>query len=139
MPPSNRRPIVAGGHTRVTSTVGIDHRHPGFTVIWLKDEHDEATVGGLRTLLSIEIASTMNDLVLDLTDVTFMGCSTLAVLVSANAALVQQGRHLAARGTPRCVRRLFELSNVAALPTSWESTSAAVKRDVRWAPCSCGG
>ena len=118
MPPAANGLLLAGGHTRVTCAVASGHRGPGLSIIWLKGEHDAATVGDLLTLLSVEIASTTNDLIVDLTDVTFMGSSTLMVLVSANAALGQQGRNLSARGTPHCVRRLFELANVAPLIAS---------------------
>ena len=116
MPSAANGLILAGRHTRVTCTVASGHRGPGLSIIWLKGEHDAATVGGLRMLLSVEIASTTNDLIVDLTDVTFMGSSTLRVLVSASSELGQQGRNLSARGTPPCVRRLFELANVAPLP-----------------------
>ena len=131
MPPAANGLILAGRHTRVTCAVASGHRGPGLSIIWLKGEHDAATVGDLRTLLSVEVASTTNDLIVDLTDVTFMGSSTLMVLVSANAALGQQGRNLSARGTPRCVRRLFELANVAPLP------APAPRREARFGNIRC--
>ena len=131
MPSAANGLILAGRHTRVTCAVASGHRGPGLSIIWLKGEHDAATVGDLRTLLSVEVASTTNDLIVDLTDVTFMGSSTLMVLVSANAALGQQGRNLSARGTPPCVRRLFELANLAPLP------APAPRREARFGNIRC--
>ena len=125
MPPATGF-IFAGGHTRVTCAVANGRRGPGLSIIWLKGEHDAATVGGLQLLLSVEIANTMNDFIVDLTDVTFMGSATLRVLVSANAELDHQGRSLSARGTPPNVRRLFELANVAPLP------APALRREARF-------
>ena len=104
----------AGEQTRVTCAV--TDGGPGITVIWLKGAHGAATTGDLQKLLSFEIDSTINDLILDLTDVTSMDRSTLTMLVKANVDLGQNGRHLLARGTPSCVRRLFAQCNVAPLP-----------------------
>ena len=100
--------------TRVTCAV-IDGG-PGITIIWLKGAHGAATTEVLRKLLSVEIDNTINDLILDLTDVTSMDRSTLTTLLTANVDLNHNGRHLLARGTPSCVRRLFAQCNVAPLP-----------------------
>ena len=131
MPPAANGLILAGRQTRVTCAVPSGYLGPGLSIVWLKGEHDAATVGDLRTLLSVEIASTTNDLIVDLTDVTFMGSSTLRVLVSASSELGQQGRTLSARGTPRCVRRMFELANVAPLP------APALRREARFRSIRC--
>ena len=57
------------------------------TVVWLRGEHDVSTVAALSETLARAIALDDADLVVDLSDVQFMGAATVGVIVRARELL----------------------------------------------------
>jgi anti-anti-sigma factor len=88
-------------------------RRQDHTVIGLHGEQDLATVERVREVLAIEIAVPCVDLLIDLTDVTFIDACTVGALVVARNALVERSRALTIRGAPACGRRIFMVCEVA--------------------------
>jgi anti-anti-sigma factor len=66
------------------------HPGPDDVVVWLRGEHDTSTDGELRLTLARAIALDGAGLVLDLSEVTFMGASTLEVIARTREFLRRQ-------------------------------------------------
>jgi anti-anti-sigma factor len=79
----------------------------GPTVVWLRGEHDIATDGELRRILSRAIALNDASLVLDLSKLDLISGSTLGVIVTARKFLRQQSRSLTLRSPTAQVRRII--------------------------------
>lgn len=60
--------------------------------------------------------------VLDLTDVSFVGSSGLGVIVEANNALEECGRSLVVRGAARPIRRAFQITHLDRIVAIEEDT-----------------
>jgi anti-anti-sigma factor len=82
------------------------------TVVWLQGEHDLSTAFALADTLARAIALDDADLVLDLSDVQFMGAVTVDIIVRAYELLRQQSRSLTLRAPSMCARRVLELCGV---------------------------
>jgi anti-anti-sigma factor len=80
------------------------------TVVWLRGEHDLSTVAALSETMARTIALDDADLVVDLSEVQFMGAATVGVIVRARELLALQSRSLTLRSPPRCARRILDLS-----------------------------
>jgi anti-anti-sigma factor len=78
-------------------------------VVWLRGEHDISTNGALCRALARAIALDDAALVLDLSEVEFMGASTLGVIVRARELLRLWSRSLTVRSPSACARRIIEL------------------------------
>lgn len=86
---------------------------PQRTVVWLTGEHDIATSMELSVTLAEAAGRDDADIVVDLSDVTFMDASTIDALVVARDDLRACSRSLHVRTpTPRA-RRLFNLCGLA--------------------------
>ena len=92
--------IVGAGETRATRMTG---------------EYDVATVGALSAMLSSAIVFEHDDLVVDLSEVSFMDAATIGVIVRANAFLGVHGRSLWLRDPSRCARRILNICDLDAL------------------------
>jgi anti-anti-sigma factor len=77
----------------------------GRTVVWLQGEHDLSTDEALSRALARAIALDSAGLVVDLSQVTFIGVSTLRVIVRAQQLLLHQSRSLTVRWPSPCARR----------------------------------
>ena len=87
-------------------------RNGSVTIVWLSGEHDAGTAQELRRILIGTVVADLNDVVIDLTGVTFMDAAALGALMSTRNILRKQDRFLTVRGSPRCVVRLFEICEV---------------------------
>ncbi len=85
------------------------------TVLWLRGDHDVATVGGLSEWVTDAIAADTDDVVVDLSGVTFMDGSTVGVLVRAHDLLRTCSRSLVVRSPSRCARRVIDVCGLSGL------------------------
>ena len=95
----------------------------GATVVWLSGEHDLSTLTLLCDVLSRQFSANDDDLVVDLSEVTFMDCSTLGVLVRGAFWMSGQQRWLSLRSPSRCVRRLLDVCGLNNLLDTRSSAS----------------
>jgi anti-anti-sigma factor len=89
----------------------------GHTLVRVEGEHDIASLFVLADALAVAIALDDADLVVDLSDVQFMGSAPMRVLVRCQDLLRAQSRDLTLRSPAPCVQRmlgLFGLSDFVA-------------------------
>lgn len=84
-------------------------------IIWLKGEHDSATVKELTMLLTRSIALTRSDVVVDMSGVAFMGLAPLDVIVRAGDFLERHSRALVLRAPSPSAQLIFELCGIVSL------------------------
>ena len=77
-------------------------------MVWLRGEHDIATVAALTETLARVIAIDDADLVIDLSEVQFMGAAPMEVLVRARDFLRMRSRSLTLRSPSAWVSRVLE-------------------------------
>jgi anti-anti-sigma factor len=85
------------------------------TFVWLRGEHDVSSVAALSETMARAIARDDADLVVDLSEVQFMGAATVGVIVRARELLGLRSRSLALRSPSRCARRILDLCGHADL------------------------
>jgi len=77
------------------------------SVVWLQGEHDVATMENLCEMLARTIALDDADVVVDLSEVTFMGAETVGVLVRARQFLGNRSRGMHLRSpSPQAMRTI---------------------------------
>jgi anti-anti-sigma factor len=81
----------------------------GHTLVRLEGEHDIASVFALAHALSVAISLDDADLVVDLSNVAFMGSAPMRVLVRCRKLLRGQSRDLTVRSPAPCVQRMLDL------------------------------
>lgn len=106
-------------------TIGELHRiaPPGFrvglepdvSVLWLTAEHDIATIRALRLVLVDLIALDEHDVVVDLSEATFIGSAVITELERAGKHLAARGRSLVVRAPSVHIRRTFTVCDAAGL------------------------
>jgi anti-anti-sigma factor len=79
------------------------------TVVWLTGEHGISTDGALSRALARAIALGATALVIDLSEIQFMGASTLGTIVRAREYLGRRSGSLTVRCAPPFVRRLIDI------------------------------
>jgi anti-anti-sigma factor len=79
------------------------------TVVWLRGEQDVSTVDALSETLAEAMAIGDCDLVIDLSEVQFMGAATIGVLIRARELLQSRSRSLVLRSPSRCALRILNL------------------------------
>lgn len=84
----------------------------GRVVVIVRGALDLPEVGPLRAILTELCAEDWPDVVIDLTDVGFIGSSGLGILVQAKHDLDRLGRGLLLRGAAPQVRRAFEITHL---------------------------
>ena len=100
----------------VPDAVGIEiRRGETRTTLRMWGEHDRSTVDVISTKLVEAIAIDDRHVVVDLDEVTFMDCSTVAAFVHGRALLVGRDRRLTVRLPPPAQRRLLELCGLGDL------------------------
>jgi len=84
-------------------------REAAHTVLWLQGEQDASNAAAVAKALGRAIAINDNNVVVDVSEVEFMGAATVGVLSWASELLRDRSRSLVLRSPPRCVRRVVEL------------------------------
>jgi anti-anti-sigma factor len=110
--PSNESLSVTVSRRRL---MGFARRDAARTVVWLRGEHDVSTVAALSETLARAIARDDADVVVDLSEVQFMGAATVGVIIRARELLGSRSRNLALRSPSRCARRIVDLCGRADL------------------------
>lgn len=83
------------------------------TVVWLHGEHDIATSSALSETLSEAIALDESDLLVDLSDVSFMSAATVDVIIRARNFLRPLSRSLMLQDPSARARRVLDLCGLA--------------------------
>lgn len=111
MAPSDRPTITVlpGGLTRPS------HLEADRTVVRLGGEHDAFSAAELSEAMTRAMALDEGDLVVDLSEVTFMAATTVGVILRARALLGLQSRALLVRAPSPCARRILDLCGEADL------------------------
>jgi anti-anti-sigma factor len=100
--------VGSAGTTRLgSSTATVDES--GRDVMWLHGEHDRLTVDALTSELDRIIAMDHADVIVDLSDVQFLGVAPLRALAEAEDRLAGQHRTLVLRAPSRCAQRVIDL------------------------------
>jgi anti-anti-sigma factor len=84
-------------------------RRDGHTLVRLEGEHDIASLFVLADALALAIALDDADLVIDLSDVQFMGSAPMRVLIRCRNLLRAQARDLTLQSPAPCVQRMLHL------------------------------
>ncbi|MDP1793425.1 MAG: STAS domain-containing protein [Acidimicrobiales bacterium] len=92
----------------------------GRSIVWLRGEHDAATVGELSRLIADAIAATSSELIVDVSGVEFMDAGPVGVLLDAREAMTLLSRSLILRAPSRSAKLIFDLCAVA-----WEPPRSA--------------
>jgi anti-anti-sigma factor len=79
------------------------------TVVWLRGEHDVSTVAALSETMARAIALDDADVVVDLSEVQFMGAATVGVIIRAREFLRLRSRQLVLRSPSECARRILDV------------------------------
>ena len=87
----------------------------GPIVVWLRGEHDLSTDGALCLVLARAMALDCAGLVIDLSEVEFMACSTLGTVVRAREYLRQRSGWLTVRSPSVAARRVIDACNLSDL------------------------
>jgi anti-anti-sigma factor len=103
---------VTASRPHVTALAG---RNPDRSVVWLGGEHDVSTVAALSETLARAIALDDGDVVVDLSEVQFMGAATVGVIIRAREFLRLRSRFLVLRSPSECVRRILDVCGHADL------------------------
>jgi anti-anti-sigma factor len=83
--------------------------------VWLRGEHDVSTVPALSETLARALTLDDADVVVDLSEVQFMGAATVGVIIRARDFLRLRSRSLVLRSPSECVRRMLEVCGHADL------------------------
>ena len=84
----------------------------GRTFVFLSGEHDLSTTPALRHIMAEAIATNDADVVVDLSEVKFMGATTVGVIVRARAFLRQHSRTLTVRASSPQARHVLEVCDL---------------------------
>jgi anti-anti-sigma factor len=102
------------------------------SVVRLRGEHDAFTADALSQILARAMALSLDggDLVIELSQVTFMGIATVGVIIRVQESLREQSRSLTLRSPSPPARRILELCGLSLLfdPPSPESSLLANPR-----------
>ena len=91
---------------------------PGRAVVALRGEHDASNAEELSSELGRVVSFDDVDVVLDLSEVQFMGASTAGVIAHTRQALDGQHRRLTVQLPTRCAQRVLELCGLSDLAAS---------------------
>ncbi len=101
---------LTSGSVEPTFSTVVERLESGI-LIHVSGEIDVATCGGLRDAIEPHLGPSQ-DVVLDLSKVTFMDSSCLAVLVQARGQLTADGGSLVLRNPSTVAQRLLSLTNL---------------------------
>lgn len=97
---------------------------PPATLVSLRGEHDVATKESVADCITRAAALDDADVLVDLSDVTFLDASTIGVLVDTRNRLCARSRSLYVRSPSPLARRVLDLCDVADLEQSATSATA---------------
>ena len=100
---SARSALLRTGSVRVTPA---NNEH---TVVHLAGEHDLSTVPALADAFSHAIAVDSTDLLVDLSEVTFVDASTITALMQLRNSLAAGSRSLTIHQPSACASRLLDI------------------------------
>jgi anti-anti-sigma factor len=89
--------------------------HADGGVVWLRGGHDTSTVVALCTIMARAIGFDHANLVIDLSEVTFMDAATVGVITRAEGFLRDRSRSLTLRSPSPPARHVLALSGLADL------------------------
>jgi anti-anti-sigma regulatory factor len=101
------------------SAVGSRPRGPRTRLSRARGEHDIATTWLVADALVRAIALDDADLVVDLSEVKFIGADTIGTLLRARASLLAGSRSLVMRAPGRCARRVMDILEVGEHSGRW--------------------
>jgi anti-anti-sigma factor len=110
---------VTVSRPHVTAFAGCN---PDRTVVWLRGEHDVSTVAALSEIMARAIALDDADVVVDLSEVQFMGAAAVGVVIRAQEFLRLRSRLLVLRSPSEGARRVLEVCGHADLLDPAKST-----------------
>jgi anti-anti-sigma factor len=108
--------------------LGIDRSEPGVAVVALLGEHETYTADKLRQVFETLLGEE-RDIVVDLTQATFLDSSVVGLILEARAAATERGLKFALvmdDHTGPAVHRLFELTGLRSVLPVAESRDAAL-------------
>lgn len=118
---------IAEGESYPLAGVHVSHEAPR-VVVRLWGEHDMASTAMITEAFVNAVDNSDADVLVDLTEVEFMDCSTLRALVSGRAMLTQRSRRLTVHVSPLAfAHRIFMLCGLGDMV---ETTTAARQPDV---------
>ena len=85
------------------------------TILWLHGEHDLATTGFLTDTLADAIAGDQGDVVVDMSNLTFIDAATIGALLRGRAVLADRSRRLTFRSPPMCAQRVLGVCGLSGL------------------------
>jgi anti-anti-sigma factor len=126
-------PPVTVTHRRL---LRFPRREAAHTVIWLQGEQDASNAAAVAKALGRAITINDNNILVDLSEVEFMGAETVGTLSWASELLRERSRSLVLRSPPRCVRRIVELCGHTQLldPAGTTPTTATADALGTWVP-----
>jgi anti-anti-sigma factor len=101
------------------------------TVVWVRGEHDLSTSGALWHTMARAVEAADTDLVVDMSEVEFMGAATVTVVLQAAELLRQQARSLTVRNPSRCALRVLQLCDLTHLVESAPAKSSRSREGLR--------
>lgn len=107
-----------------TASVGRRARR---TVVWLGGDHDVSTTTMVNAAAGRATRLDKADVVVDLSEVTFMGAATLDILLRTRRTLQAQGRVLELRAPSAAAQRLIEVFRLERLLEAIPLVSAAAQ------------
>jgi anti-anti-sigma factor len=110
-------------------------------MVSLAGEHDLSTDGALSMALARAIASDSSDIVVDLSEVSFIGASTLGVIARAREFVRRPGRALVVRHPSAVALRVIGICGLEDLlePASPDRTALAATGTRLWAMAMAAG
>lgn len=83
------------------------------TVVWLRGEHDTASVPALSAAMARAMSLDESDLVVDLSEVEFMDASTIGVILRTREVLLPRNRAISLRSPSSSARRILDVCGLA--------------------------
>lgn len=115
-----------GGDQPLAGTVDVGHHDPGLAVVSMRGEHDLSTVPALAQAL--EQAAAHSNVLVDLSECSFMDSSVIQVLIKTAQSLKARGEQLVLVIPPeqRVVARVAELTGLSEILPIHPSRSAGI-------------
>lgn len=88
----------------ILGTCGVDARG-----VWLRGEHDAATVPAVSHVLAYVSGRDRRDVSVDMSEVSFLGAATVRVLMRSRQFLMQRSRRLVVVSASRTAQRTIDL------------------------------
>jgi anti-anti-sigma factor len=102
----------------------------GQATVRLHGEHDIATSAGLGVALAGAWAATTDDVLVDLSEVTFMGAATVSALIAAGVGCSTDGRALVLQSPSTRARRLLDVCGVRYEHLTAATSDGAARTDL---------